>query len=322
MKKIEKLTAKQEGLMPEYIKKWIDIGVNTDRLDPELTKKVIDNYRKLINLKVDVPLKIVKNPIEAWVACCLVEAKIPFNDFDSEIKDVFNGNPKKRDIPKAWLPWQSGSFFASVFSFYDYMLEVVGVELDSDLWTKYKVWESTSQLGCIYPLDNITIVCEKPTEIHLNEDNVLHCDGGPALVYDGLGDFKIYALNGVRVPEWLAVTASHKLDLEKYNDIQNVDVKAEFVRKVGIERFLEQGKLIDSYKNYNPETHDWWHKSQYEVIDMSFLFESLDYAPYLKMVNQTTGVFHVEGVSPQCKTVGEALKERFSGKDFVIQAIK
>jgi hypothetical protein len=319
--KITELTQEQKEKMPEYVNKWINIGINTDRLDPTVTRKTIDGFRKLIGLDVDVPLLIVKNPIEGWVASVLATQNVKFEDIFAEMQLVFNGNPKKRDIPKATLPWQTGSFFASSFSFYDYMLEVVGVEFTADLWAKYKTWEATSQLGCIYPLKHMTIVSEKPLEIHLNEARVLHRDGGPALVYDGMGDFAVHSLNGVRVPAWLAETDAEALKLDQYHSISNADVRAEFVRKVGIERFLDSGKLVDSYKNYDENTHDWWHKSTYELYDMSTMFEGLSYAPYLKMTNQTTGIYHMEGVSPNCRTVGDALKERFGGRDFVISAI-
>lgn len=320
--KIKELTAEQKAKMPEYVQKWIGIGTNTDRLDPDLTKKIIDNYRKLIDKPVDVPLKIANNPIEAWVMCCLVEQNVSFDKLDVEMESVFNGNPNKYSIPKAILPWQTGSFFASTFSFYDYILEELKIEIKSDLWAKYKVWESTSNIGCIYPLETITIVCEKPIEIHLNENNVLHKEGGPSLVYDGLGDFKIYSLNGVSVPEWLAVTEAENLNLEDYHKIDNADVKAEFVRKIGIERFIDKGKIIDSYKNYDKTTHEWWHSSEYELVDMSCMFSSLNYAPYLKMQNQTTKIWHMEGVSPECRTIESALKERFGGRDLRIVDIK
>lgn len=319
--KITELTAEQRAKMPKYVDKWIEIGTNTDRLDPTTTRKTIDGFRKLINLEVDVPLLIVKNPIEGWVASALALQDVAFEDIPAEMESVFNGNPKKREIPKATMPWQTGSFFAASFSFYDYMLEVVGVEFTAELWAKYKTWEATSQLGCIYPLAHMTIVSEKPLEIHLNEARVLHRDGGPALLYDGMGDFKIYSLNGVRVPQELAETDAEKLDLQSYHSITNADVRAEFVRKVGIERFLDSGTLVDSYRSYDKTSHDWWHKSEYELYDMSAMFDGLSYAPYLKMTNQTTGIFHMEGVSPDCRTVGQALKERFGGRDFVISAI-
>lgn len=320
--KIETITDEQRAKMPEYVKKWITIGCNTDRLDPVRTKKTIDNYRKLIEKNVDVPLFILDNPLECWVACSLLlEHGVSFDNLQEELKGVFDGNPKKYVIPTARLPWQSGSFFVSTFSFYDYMFEELGVDIEAELYAKYKVWESTSELGCIYPLDNFTIVSQKPTEIHLNENNVLHKDGGPALVYAGMGDIKIYALNGVRVPEYVAVTPEEKLDLEYYNTITNADVKAEFVRKVGVERFLDKGTLMDTYTNYEGDEYEWWTKSQYQLWDMSFLFDGLDYAPFLYMKNITTEIFHLEGVSPACRTLKDAIKERLGGRDMIVKAI-
>jgi hypothetical protein len=163
-------------------------------------------------------------------------------------------------------------------------------------------------------------VCQKPTEIHLNENNVLHKDGGPALAYGGLGDFKIYSLNGVTVPEYIAVTPSHELKIEDYHKESNADVKAEFVRKVGIERFVEVGVTLDTYKNYDKEKHPFFHSSEYELIDMEAIFDGLTSAPYLKMLNPTSSVWHLEGVSPACRTIEDALRERFGGKaDFIIK---
>ena len=320
--KITHITDEQKAKMPQYVDKWIKTGTNTDRLDPVRTAKTIENYRKLIGKPVDVPLVILDNPLEAWAACHLLSNfGVSFENLNAELADVFNGNPKGYEIPRARLPWQCGSFFVSTFSFYDYMFEELGVEIDAELYAKYKVWESTSELGCIYPLDEYTIVSQKPTEIHLNEARVLHRDGGPAISYAGMGNLQIYCLNGVTVPEYIAVTPEEKLDLEYYKTIENADVKAEFVRKAGIERFKELGKLVDDYTKYAGAEYDLWHKSQYEIWDMCAIFEGLDYAPYLSMVNQTTGIFHFEGVSPECRTLKDAIKERLGGRDLIIKAI-
>jgi len=320
--KIDKLTPEQEAKMPEYVAKWIAIGTNTDRLDPVRTRKTIDQYRALINRPVDVPLIILDNPLEAWAAChLLTNFGVKFEDLNAELDLLFNGNPKKHDIPPAQLPWQSGSFFAATFSFYDFMFEEVGVEIDAELYAKYKTWEATAQLGCIYPMPEYTIVSEKPTEIHLNAENRLHRDGGPALTYAGRGNLKVYALNGVRVPEYIAVTPEEKLDLDYYKTITNADVKAEFVRKAGIERFKSLGKLLDTYENYKGEEYAWWHKSQYELWDMEAIFDGLNCAPYLMMTNLTTGIYHFEGVSPDCQDLKSAIKQRLGGRDMIISAI-
>jgi hypothetical protein len=321
--KITEITPEQRAQMSVYVDKWIKIGTNTDRLDSEKTAKIIKNYRNLIDKPVDVPLHIVENPIEAWAACqLLTNFGVSHENLREELEAVFNGNPKKYDIPSPRLPWQCGSFFVSTFAFYDYVFECLGVEIASDLWAKYKVWESTSELGCIYPLDEYTVVCQKPTECHLNERRVLHRDGAPALAYAGYGDIKIYMLNGVNMPEHVVMTPEEKLDLEYYNQITNADVKAEFVRKVGIERFKTRGKLLDSWKTYTGDEYALWHASEYELWDMEAIFNSLDTAPYLSMVNQTTGIFHFEGVSPKCQTLKDAIMERLGGRDLLLIAIK
>ena len=305
--------------MPEYVKKWIDVGTSTVDIDDETAKDIVADFRELINLSKDVPLVFADNPIEAWVLCCLWEQSVKLEDLDAEMDKVF-AKKSTYTIPQASLPYNT-TLLSYVFSFYDFMFTEVGVKIEDELMRKYKVWERTSNLWAIYPLENLTVVCRKPTTVKLNESNVLHCDGGPALEFRGRGDFKIYALNGVRVPEYLAVTPSHQIDLKKYNEESNADVKAEFVKKVGIERMLDMGKKVDTYENYDQEDQPWWWKSEYELWDMKGLFPSLDYAPYLKMKNQTTGVWHVEGVEPKCRTLVDAIKYRFNGRDLKIVGI-
>ena len=276
--KIEKLTPEQEAAMPQYVKKWISVGTSTAEIPDEEAATIVANFRKLINLETNMPLVFAKNPIEAWVLCCLHEQDVPLDKLQETMKDVFAGKNKKYEIPTASLPFNDISL-CSTFSFYDYMINEVGVELEPELLAKYKIWEQTSKLWAIYPLPTLTVVCRKPVEVHLNENNVLHRDGGPALIFDGEGDFKIFCLNGVTVPEYLAVTPSHKIDINLYKEEKNADVKAEFVRKVGIERFLELGKKLDTYENYDQEQHIWWWKSEYELWDMVSLFPSLPSAP-------------------------------------------
>ena len=77
------------------------------------------------------------------------------------------------------------------------------------------------------------------------------------------------------------------------------------------------GKKVDSYINYDQEENPWWWKSEYELWDMGSVFE-LEYQPYVKMKNQTTGIWHVEAVSPACRTLVAAIKERFGGKEMRI----
>ena len=117
-----------------------------------------------------------------------------------------------------------------------------------------------------------------------------------------------------------AETPESELKIEQYNELKNADVKAAFVQKFGIERMVDLGKVVDTYTNYNNE---WYTKSEYQLVDMSPIFKTIKYAPYLKMINQTTGVYHLEGVHPDCKTIEDALNYRWGGrKGFKTEIIK
>ena len=97
---------------------------------------------------------------------------------------------------------------------------------------------------------------------------------------------------------------------------------------MGLENFLNLADVVDTYKNY-PE-NDWWAKSEYKLVNMKNMIAKIvekeangklrqiyyyDYAPFLYMKNQTTGVYHLEGIHPSCKTLYDALKMRYNGLD-------
>lgn len=107
------------------------------------------------------------------------------------------------------------------------------------------------------------------------------------------------------------------------------------MKKIGIDRLIKLGTVVDSYENY-PD-NEMWTKSEYKIIDMSTLvlpkvvsnigkpLEFFEYAPYLYMKNQTTGTYHLEGLHPRCKTLYDAIKMRYNGlniQNFEIKDIK
>lgn len=156
----------------------------------------------------------------------------------------------------------------------------------------------------------------KPSEIFMS-DGITHCK------YNNQ-----YFCDGLNVPQWLYETPKEKLNPAQLKEIENVDVRTVFIKKIGIEKFIQQGKIIDSYENY-PD-NEWWVKSEYKLIDMNKILlkpfsrqkENLDYAPFLCMKNQTTGEYHLEGISPDCKDLYDALKMRYKGLNLPVYEIK
>ena len=351
---IDKLTKEQEEQFEVYVDKWLKIGLCTDKFTREEAEPIVNDLYKHILKKDKVPLIIMDSPLSAWLAACLlnndmsqvmsqvrsqVESQVwsqvevqVWSQVDSQVgsqvmsqvrsqvwsqvESQVKSQVESQVESQVWSyihPHLDGHLWAAYLSFYDYFSEIVKIKLCDNL----NIIKRTLILGNIYPLYNVCIISQKPIEINI-VDGLLHAEGKPSIKYvDG---FSVWSLNGVKVPQYLAETPESELDIEFFKKEKNADVKAEFIRKYGIDRMSNMGKSIDSFKNYNDNT--WWVKSEYELIDMSPIFESINYAPHLKMKNQTTGTYHMEGVIPECRDLPSAIKFRFGERELVIQDIK
>lgn len=176
--------------------------------------------------------------------------------------------------------------------------------------------EAVLRLGMTYVLPDVAIVSQKPIRGSHNPPVLRNSDDGTPLweFADGVAEWR---LHDRVVPQWLAETPAEELEIGSLGRISNADTRTEFVRKIGIERLLEKGKMVDSHEAYN---EPWWTKSQYQLWDMGKVF-GRSYQPYLRMQNQTTGVWHVEAVAPHCRTLPEAIRNRFGGREVKIRSI-
>jgi hypothetical protein len=150
--------------------------------------------------------------------------------------------------------------------------------------------------NCLWwcPFESAVLLCDRPAEVHLKEGR-LHRDGGPAARWrDGL---LTWALNGVIVPQEVVETPGERLDARLVPEEINAEVRREIVRKIGIERIC---------RDLGATTLD--RQGDYELLLVP-LFDDWP-TPYLKMLNPSTGTYHIEGVPPECATVAEALEWR------------
>jgi hypothetical protein len=167
--------------------------------------------------------------------------------------------------------------------------------LKVEITTDTSIVEELVNYGNIYPLEKHCIITERMLVCKKNA-NGLHCDGGPAVEYrDGT---KVFALNGVRVPQWIAETPIHQLDPSKFAEITNAEIRREFVRKVGIEQICNKMGTVVIDKSGDYELHE---------IDLG---GATGKWPYLKMLNPSIGVWHMECVDRTCRTVKDAIKWR------------
>jgi hypothetical protein len=145
-----------------------------------------------------------------------------------------------------------------------------------------------------YPYENICFISDRPKEIH-KKGIFLHNTDGPALSFrDG---YSLWFLNGVDVGEKIVSAPPERLDAKLILTEKNAEVRREIVRKIGVERVCQKlgAKVLNKQDNY-------------ELISLE-LGDGRN-RPYLKMINPSTSTYHIEGVSPEIKTVEQALNWR------------
>ncbi len=289
---IEKLTPEQEALLPVYRDKWIKIGLSTEPFTMEEARTIINNlYTHILQLTPPAHILMAENPADAWVIASKNEDIKAGDTPDLSIDPI-----KDRHYMKDFVwPYLDGQFWAGYLSFYDFVFSEL-IPCDNPNWPYLR---DTSKLSLIYSLDNICVLSQKPQEINL-KDGVLHKDGGAAIKYGGVLDCNIYALNGVVVPDWLALEPSGNIDPAKIGEISNVEVRREFLRKVGLERIKYKlgAKILDA-KTYNIGGHE----LPYELLEMQL---GATTCRALQMQNPSIDATHVEFVPMTCKTILEA----------------
>ena len=119
---------------------------------------------------------------------------------------------------------------------------------------------------------------------------------------DGYG---CYFLNGVRCPDWLVVTPPEKLDTYKILKEENVEIRREGIRKIGIDRFVQKSgaKVLDK-------------KGEYELLSIDLGLQEKGIA--LKMKNPSIDTWHIEFVPFGIKSCNTALAWR-NGLDIYIE---
>ena len=167
----------------------------------------------------------------------------------------------------------------------------IGVNISVPFYDELKV---LTESGPIWALNEFAIVCERPEVIHKDAQGRLHEEGAMALAYpDGWG---IYALWGVRLPEWAVLTKTQEITKDQIFSLKNAEQRAALIRKIGIERFIQ----LSGANVLNRQ-------GDYELLSVALNDQQ---CRYLKMKNPSVGIWHVEGVPNECETVEQALHAR------------
>jgi hypothetical protein len=179
MELITELTPEQTAQFDKYAQKWIDIGMSTEPLDFESAKAAVIKAYEIAGLKPPTRFEVADSPNSA---IDLIQKIDP----SQTRSDILNG-------------MSYGCHDAAWLSFYDYFLEVCGVEECRKL---EGLFELAKSCGWLSMYDELVVFQHRPTSILLDDEKRLHCEFAPAITYrDG---YSVYAWHGVRIPgQWI-----------------------------------------------------------------------------------------------------------------------
>ncbi len=240
--KVKSISKDKQAKFPEYVKKWVDIGLNTDECDVISAVESIKKVYEIVNLKApEYYIGPMNSPYEGALAQKIIKE---FVDNETEFTSTQHLNELvMEEVDKRVNNGEKISIDDQIYgcaeywlAFYDFWQqeypEIEGV----DIITPIK--ELSKHIGWWTPLKNVAILQHRPLEIHRNSRNQLHNPDGPAVKYRGNCDAcNLYRVNGVNVPKKVIDRNFNAKDIEEE---ENVEVRRVMIEFYGQEQFLQE----------------------------------------------------------------------------------
>jgi len=289
MKKIEKLTAEQEALLPVVRKRWTDRYFSAAPIDKSAFKKGADFVYSLCGYE---PPRIhyVESPYAMQIKA-----------------NELLGNTKEENSLIQCQPSTYGNYsdYAWV-AFYDFFSTCVTIEPDLlSKFIKYKEWLESNFFDTIQ-YDTDIIVCPLPKMKVVN--NRLHSITGPAVEFpDG---FKQCYINNRFVPfELFEKFRKGNITKKEFIELDNADYKGAAYEIMGHAKILELHDAIEI--NNTMITHKNGEVEEVRLYETKTIDKEIgEKIKFVKFICPSTGTTYIECCNPGVKTALDAMVSR------------
>ncbi len=202
--------------------------------------------------------------------------------------------------------YQGGNFWSSWAANLSFYRHIVKLDLDYSKWDHFEKAAIYGSYRIMHT--DFCIVSDRPEILTVDDQNRPHSYQGPYCKWrDGSA---LYAIHGVRVPEWIAETPKDQFTKEMILGEENADYRRCIIQKIGIEKAIEilGAKTVDTYDSLVG--------GKYELLSIDYDGRGSERL-YLKMPNPSIGAVHIEGVLSDNDKVGGAICFRNKLKKFV-----
>lgn len=241
---VESISEDKVAKFPQYVDKWVNIGLDTKECDViEAVKAIKENYKQHGLEEPKFFIGPVNSPFEGAIAEKILQ---DFQKNEVEFRDANHLNELvMAEIPvyiknktKVTLENQMYGCAEYWLGFYDFWQnefpEIKGLDIINPLK------ELANHIGWWTPLKDVVIMQHKPLEIHRDEEGVLHNTEGPAIKYRGEDQTcNIYRVHGVAVTKDIIERNFNANDIENE---ENVEVRRVMIELYGEEKYLMETK--------------------------------------------------------------------------------
>ena len=229
MEKLEKLTPEQEAMLPVKRDEWIAIGLNTERADRKMAEEGVRKAYATAGLTAPTRMIWVDNPLSgAYLQALVEEVEVEGDHVTSaQIEEMMSGLSKSQTskVRERLQKWSLNCCWGQHevwLSFYDTF-----AEFGIDTGQITGLVEVAKSCGWWWPMEDVVVLTERPALIHLDDQQRLHAEDGPAIQWpDGWG---FYCWHGTRVPEWDINSPS----VGKAMSEQNTEIRRAAFEKIG-----------------------------------------------------------------------------------------
>lgn len=196
-----------------------------------------------------------------------------------------------------YSPLKSLAYLGTLFDFY---ISVLNCHYNKKKWSIYQ--SLAKYCGWIVPFKRVCFICDRPTVLSFDNQHRLHALGSPAVLFkDG---FKVYAVNGVRVPEFYGKLHPSQWRADWLLSEKNAEVKRVLIQGIGYDRICQelQATELDSWQEYTLLKID-----IVEIFESEWGYEEEKHMHLLKMTCPSTRYIHALRVPPEITSAREAI---------------
>ena len=255
VKKITTLTEEQKSRFPEWVSKWLKIGLSTERADFDAAESAGRACYRSAGLPEPIVVLRMGSPLAATIGGVYavnllqqvrqqvrqqvgqqVEQQVwqqVWQQVGQQVGDAVWNNSSSYGLWAGWMSWVS--FFRDVCRWED------------DALSRFALAEALANTGWQWWHSDVLALSDRPRFIKRNAAGRLHSDEGPAIEYrDG---WSIYAWHGYRLPDthYHLITARDKITPAMIEAEPNAELRRIALEIFGFDRFFEArgGKVID-----------------------------------------------------------------------------